>query len=183
MRIAAAISFLMVLSPAFAGDLPSRAGDSAIDIQHYDVALKLDFDRKSVRATQRIELVARRSVSSVEFSANDLSLDEVALAGIPLRFGTEGSRLTLHFPRELAPRERAVITIVYHGIPQRGLVFENDLAYTDYFTCDWMICPQEDFADKASLRLSLDLPQGAAGFAPGRKVSHTALADGRTKQV
>jgi single-strand DNA-binding protein len=183
MRIAAALSLLMVLSPAFAGDLPSRAGDSAIDIQHYDVALKLDFDSKSVQGTQRIELVARSAVSSVEFSANDLSLDEVTLAGIPLRFGVEGSRLTLQFPRTLAAHERAVITIAYHGKPQRGLVFEYGLAYTDYFTCDWMICPQEEFCRQGVAASVAGSAAGRLEFRAGRQVANTALADARTRQV
>lgn len=183
MRIAAAISFLTVFSPAFAGEELMGASESAIDVRHYDVSLNLDLDGKTVSSTTKVGFLVRRRASVIHFSSAGLSVDSVSMAGQALRFENAESRLTIHFPRELAPGAHAAITVESHGQPERGLVFEPHLVYSNYFTCDWMICAQDDFGDKASLRLTLEFPSGASSLAPGRLVSRTQLANGRTRHV
>ena len=158
-------------------------GESAIDVRHYDVSLSLDVDGKSVSSTTRIGFLVRHRASVIHFSRTGLSLDAVSMAGQALRFENGDSGLTIHFPRELAPGTRAAILVESHGQPERGLVFEPHLVYSNYFTCDWMICAQDDFGDKASIQLTLEFPAGASSLAPGQLVSRTTLASGRIRHV
>ena len=183
MRIAAAIFFLTVFSPAFAGEKLAGLDESAIDIQHYDVSLNLDFDGKTVSSTTKIEFLIRHRASSIHFSGTRLSLDSVSMGGQTLRFENGENGLAIHFPRELTPGAHAAITVESHGHPDRGLVFEPKFVYSNYFTCDWMICAQDDFGDKASIQLTLEFPAGASSLAPGQLVSRTKLAGGRTRDV
>jgi aminopeptidase N len=183
MRIATGLLLLACLSPACAGDKQDPIDERAVDVLHYDVALNLDFDRSALTATTKIEFLARRPTSEIWFSGTGLSLDKVSLAGRVLQFDNDGSRLTIRFPRALEQGERAVITVQYHGETRRGLVFDRRLAYTNYWACDWMICALDDTGDKASIRLALELPKDSSSYGPGRLISRTTLANGRTRQV
>jgi aminopeptidase N len=183
MRIFARLALLAFFSPAFAGEIPTANGAPALDVQHYDVSLNLDFDNRALKSTTRIQFLVRRSTSEAQFSGTALRLDKISMAGQILPFEHDGSRLTIHFPRALEPGQRAAITIESQGAARRGLVFDRQLAYSNYFTCDWMICAQDDFGDKASIRLALELPKGSSSFGPGRLASHELLADGRVRDV
>jgi aminopeptidase N len=183
MRIVTALWLLAFLSPTFAADTANLNDERTVDVRHYDVSLNLDFDAKAITATTRINLRSRRRTSEIVFSGTGLSLDKVSMSGQVLRFDNEPSRLTIHLPRALARGERASIEFQYHGSPRRGLKFDGHLAYTDYWACEWMICAQDDFGDKASIRLALELPPDAASFGPGRLISRMTLANGRTRQV
>jgi len=183
MRIVAGISLLAFFSPAFAGEIPYSSDAGALDVQHYDVSLNLDFDNRALTSTTRIEFLVRRSTSEAQFSGTALSLDKITMAGKVLPYDKDGARLTIHFPRALERGQRAAITIESHGVPRRGLEFDRHLAYSNYFTCDWMICAQDDFGDKASVRLALELPKGSSSFGPGRRVSHEIMAGGRIRDV
>lgn len=183
MRILAGILLLALVSPAFAADKANPDDERAVDVLHYDVSLNLDFERQAIAATTKIEFRARRRTSEARFSGTGLSLDKVSMAGQVLQFDNDGSRLTIHLSRALARGERATISFESHGNPGRGLEFDGQLAYTNYWTCEWMVCAQDDFGDKASLRLALELPKGASSFGPGRLTSRTTLAGGRSRQV
>jgi aminopeptidase N len=78
--------------------------------------------------------------------------------------------------------ERTAIEISYSGKPLRGLIFGQDIAYTSYFACDWMICAQDRPGDKAALTLTLDLPPGLTSLGPG-KMTRTKAAKGRERHV
>jgi aminopeptidase N len=179
-RFVTGIWLLAVFAPAFARE---TAETNAVDALHYDVAVSLDFDRKTLTSTTTIDFRARASTSEIRFSGTALTLDKVSMAGRVLSFDNDDSRLTIHLPRALARGERANITVESHGSPRRGFVFDGRLAYTDYFTCDWMVCAQADFGDKASVRLTLTVPPGTSSFGPGRHLSRATLADGRTRDV
>ncbi|MEO8018707.1 MAG: hypothetical protein ABI769_12900, partial [Pseudomonadota bacterium] len=181
MRIAPAILLLAFISPAFAGEIPSPDDERAVDVLHFDVALNLDFDRKAIAAVTKIEFVVLHRTGELQFSGTGLSVDKVSLAGHALQFDNDGSRLTIHLARALDSGEHAALAVEYHGEPRRGLVFGRNLAYTNYWACEWMICAQDDFGDKASIRLALEFPKGSSSFGPGQLVSRTTLPDGRTR--
>ncbi|MEO8064194.1 MAG: M1 family aminopeptidase [Pseudomonadota bacterium] len=159
------------------------ADDPAIDIEHYDVSLNLQVDDRAITSTTKIQFLVRRRVSEIRFSSTGLTLDAVSMAGHELQFENLPAGLTIRFPEEIAPGTRAAIIVESHGQPVRGLMFEPHLVYSNYFTCDWMICSQDDFGDKASIQLTLEIPAGAASLAAGRLVSRTRLANGRTRHV
>jgi hypothetical protein len=182
-RIATTFWLLASSSPTLAGDAPAADDECPVDVQHYDVSLNLDFDVKAIAAITKIEFVARRRTSGLRFSGTALSLDKVFMAGQSLPFDNDGSQLTIHLPRVLERGERAAVTIAAHGAPGRGLVFDGRLAYSNYWACEWMICVQDDFGDKASFRLTLELPNTASSFGPGRLISRKLLANGRVRQV
>jgi aminopeptidase N len=184
--LAAALTAVTYFSLACAGGKPDAAAKpnrSAIDVLHYDVSLKLDFDDKAITSATRIAFLVRRAESEIHFSRIGLTLDSVSMNGQALRFENDEVGLTIHFPRELTPGARAEIAVKAHGEAGRGLEYEPHLVYSNYFTCDWMICALDDFRDKASLRLTLEFPAGASSVAPGRHISRTRLADGRLRDV
>jgi aminopeptidase N len=183
MRIAAGVSLFAFFSPAFAGEIPFGNDAGVLDVQHYDVSLNLDFDNGTLTSKTRIEFLVRRSTAEARFSGTALTLDKVSMAGQMLPFDNDGALLSIRFARALEPGQRATITIESHGAPRRGLAFDGPLAYSNYFTCDWMVCAQDDFGDKASIRLALEFPKGSSSFGPGRRVARSTLADGRVRDV
>ena len=70
----------------------------------------------------------------------------------------------------------------YETTAPRGVAFRADAVYTGFFTCHWMIC-RERPDDKATLALSIDVPDGLSVVANGVPVASAAAAlqgDGAT---
>jgi aminopeptidase N len=183
MRTTTGLCLLALSSSALAAGVSVPDDERVLDVRHYDVSLTLDFDAGLLSAATRIEFIARRRTSELEFSGTAMTLGKVTMAGRSLRFDHDGAHLAIHLPRTLEPGERAAITIDARGAPKRGFVFDGPIAWTNYWACDWMICAQEDTGDKASIRLTLNLPENAASFGPGQQVAKTKLPGGRVRHV
>jgi aminopeptidase N len=57
-------------------------------------------------------------------------------------------------------------------------VFGEGTAYSNYFTCDWMVCDIDRPGDKATLRLDLILPAGKTSIASGIQAGRTSAGPG-----
>jgi aminopeptidase N len=78
--------------------------------------------------------------------------------------------------------------VLYHGKPARGLTGAGQSGsgqsgsgtslYTSYFACDWMICLQDRFGDKAAFSAALHVPPGMETLSVGRRVARTPTPDG-----
>ena len=86
--------------------------------------------------------------------------------------------IVMTLPRPLARGQTATLTIAFHGVPARGLVFGARSVYTSYFTCDWMFCVQDRPGDKATIDLTVVVPKGMTSVGVGARSSVAPAAAG-----
>ncbi|MET0167734.1 MAG: M1 family aminopeptidase, partial [Vicinamibacterales bacterium] len=166
------------------GLIAARVTSGAIDVVHYDVEVKPDFDQRTItgRTTIRFRSL-ESSLSEVSFSPNAMSIDEARMNGTALRIVRGTDSITLELARPVRRGQTTEITLTYSGKPARGLTFEGRAVYSSYFACDWMICRQDDPGDKATLQMSLLLPNDTMSWGPGTLWSRAAVAGGLERQV
>lgn len=153
------------------------------DVQHYDLALTPDIQAKTLAGREVITLrVTRDGLQRLTFSGNALSLDSVTLDGKPVTVRAGRDAIEIDAPTPLARGRVVRLALSYHGRPARGFAGSETLLYTSYFACDWMICLQDGFGDKATLALDLRVPAGMDALSVGRRVSHRSLPDGGEAQ-
>lgn len=66
------------------------------------------------------------------------------------------------------------LTVLYEAPRGRGIRRSEDLVYTTYFACDWMLCDQQNFDDRFTFDLTIRAPQGMITLGPGEQVDTTA---------
>lgn len=173
--IAALTGIALATFPATAAE-PAGSG---FDIVAYDVRLRPDFAGGSVHGETEIRLrVVRDGLRAIGFSDNALALDRLTVDGRPAAAERGGGRLDVVLPRPVRAGRLLTIRASYHGSPARGVVFGPRSVHTAYFACDWMICAQDAFGDKASVRLALTLPRGMASIGPGTLEGRTPTRTG-----
>jgi aminopeptidase N len=171
-----AVGFLLLsLSVGRATAAPARPSD--VDILHFDVTVTPDFDRHSITGETRISFRSRRdALTEIRFSPNALTIDRASVDESPVRVSREAVETVLALPQAVPRGRTATLTIVFHGVPARGLVFGTRSVYTTYFTCDWMFCMQDRPGDKATINLTLRLPKGMTSVGVGAR--HAVTGDG-----
>lgn len=78
--------------------------------------------------------------------------------------------LDIPLARPIRRATRHGMKIVYEARPGRGFHLSDSLAYSTYFSCDWMLCDQENFDDRFTVDLSIHAPAGMATLGPGEQV-------------
>jgi len=169
------IALALLTSPALAASAP---GDG-FDVTGYHLSLTPDIQNRTVAGHEVITLRATLDrLQRLSFSGNALSIDNATLDGAPVTVRSEGAVLTFDLPKPL-PRGRAVrLELSYHGRPARGLSGSATSLYTTYFACDWMICLQDQFGDKAAFSLDLHVPAGMDTLSVGRRIAKRPGPDG-----
>ena len=174
----AAGALLALAGGALAAEAP------AFEVTNYGVAVDLDFAAKTIAGSTALTARAESDgVDALAFTANALTIDSATVGGAPVASEVVGAERVFHLPRPLARGEQTTLQVRYHGTPKRGLSFGQDLAWTAYFACDWMVCEEDAPGDKTPLELALTLPRGMTVHATGRRVSTTPLPGGRERQV
>jgi aminopeptidase N len=155
-----------------------RPGEG-FDVTHYALALTPDIQNRTLSGREVITLrTTKDRLRSLTFSGSALSIDSATLDGVPVVVETGGEALSIRLAEPLA-RGRAVrLELTYHGRPARGLSGSATSLYTSYFACDWMICAQETFGDKAAFSLALKVPAGIDTLSVGRRVARIRTSDG-----
>lgn len=168
-----ALASLGAAAPAYA---PDRPGPD-FDVRDYQVALTPDLVEGSLKGREQIILISLRDgLDTVSFSGNALTL--VAAGGAAAGVERRGDVWLVRLKRPLAKGQQARLLLVFSGKPARGMVFAPGHIHTDYFACDWMICTQDRPGDKASLSLTLVVPQALTAVASGRLQQTDRLNDG-----
>ncbi len=174
-RIAAVTVMSLLVSPALAAAAP---GDG-FDVARYDLALTLDIQNRTVAGREVITLrVTQDRLQRLSFSGNALSIDSVTLDGAPVAVAARGEALDFDLPKPLARGRVVRLELSYHGQPARGLSASATGLYTSYFACDWMVCLQDQFGDKAAFSLALRVPAGLEMLSVGRMISRAPTPDG-----
>lgn len=173
--IAAIIALPLMAAPALADFTPG----AGFDVTRYRLALTPDIARKAVAGRETITLHATGDgLQQLYFSGNALSIDSASLDGTPITVKSRRDILGFDLPKPLRRGRSVRLDISYHGTPARGFAGSASAIYTSYFACDWMVCLQNQFGDKAAFSLALRVPAGMDALSVGRKIAEHAGPDG-----
>jgi aminopeptidase N len=152
------------------------------DVLAYRVTLEPDFARRWVVGREQIVFDPRSLVSGeLVFTASALTIRDARIDGVSVEPRVEGAQLRIPVPRARARARRATLEVAFDGAPARGYELRDGVIVTSYFACDWMLCAQEAFGDKATIRLDLILPRTMTTVGPGTLVEARALADDKVR--
>ncbi len=174
----------IALSVASAGSLAradAAAPVAAFRIERYQVEIAPDLSTRTITGSTTFQLtLPAGSRAELRFPLEALTVDAVTAGGAAIAFTHEGG--VLAFSLSAGPARRAV-TVRYHGVPARGLVWGARSVHTAFFSCGWMVCDQDRPGDRAPLALDVVAPRGLDVVASGREVSARALPDGRVRHA
>lgn len=164
--------------------LVPRAGVAAtpgegFDVLGYALELTPDIANKSLTGRETIELrTTAEGVKRLSFSPNALTIESASLDGVAVTVSSGGETLDFDLPAPLVRGRTVRLKLAYHGAPARGLVATPTSLYTSYFACDWMVCLQNQFGDKARFALKLRVPGGMETLSIGDRTARRREADG-----
>ena len=165
----------LLCSPAPAANRP---GDE-FEVASYRLALTPDIQNRTVAGREAITLRATvDGVRRLNFSANALAIDSATLDGVALAHTVEGDVLGFDLPRPLRRGLTVKLELSYHGRPARGFAGSATTLYTSYFACDWMVCSQNKFGEKAAFSLDLRVPRGMTSLSVGSMTARRPGPDG-----
>ncbi len=169
------VAFASLSASALAQTEPGQG----FDVTNYELALTPDIVNKTVAGRQTI--ILRSSIDGLQrlsFSGNSLTIDKATVNGVAVRHGLEGNVLIFDLAKPFMRGTNLKLELSYHGRPARGFVGTTKLLYTSYFACDWMICAQSAFGDKAAFTLDLRVPSGMDSMSVGKLISRRPGRDG-----
>jgi aminopeptidase N len=174
--IAAAAAALFSAAPALAEDVPG----AGFDVTRYTLALTPDMASAALSGRETIAFrVTEAGLDRLVFTGNALTIDSARLDGKALVPVQRGKALVFELGKPLPRGRRGKLELTYHGRPARGFARSAEALYTSYFACDWMVCAQDRFGDKAAFSLDLSVPKGMDTLSVGRRVAKRAGQDGR----
>ncbi|TDW61601.1 peptidase M1-like protein [Novosphingobium sp. PhB55] len=166
--LSALMSMAVPASPAFAHPTPT----ASFDVQSYDLTLTPDMQNATVAGREAIRLRANDDgLKQLSFSGNALTIDSAKVDGLPVHTTVAGDSLIFDLTKPLKSGQIVKLELTYHGRPARGLARSATALYTSYFACDWMVCLQNAFGDKAAFSLALRVPARRDTISVGRMVS------------
>ncbi len=161
--------------PAFAQSGPG----SGFDVTRYKLELSPDIATKTVAGRQTITLRSTiDGLKRLSFSGNALIIDQATLNGVAVGHSLRDGVLDFDLPMPLARGATVKLAVAYHGKPARGIEGTANAMFTNYFACDWMICAQNTFGDKAGFSIDLRVPRGMSSLSVGRLISTRPGRDG-----
>ncbi len=169
----------------FAIGAPAGAapGDG-FDVDRYQVALTPDYAAHAISGRTRIDLrVTSDGLGEIAFTPNRLALSEARLNGRPVRTAQRTDGLVFLPDTPLRRGQRVRLEVGYAGSAVRGLTFGAQSAYSNWFSCDWMICLIDRPGDKAAIELALTVPSGQTTLGPGALVSRRRGPNGTETHV
>jgi aminopeptidase N len=168
LSLSALMSMAVLTSPAFADPTPT----ASFDVKSYDLTLTPDVQNATVAGRETIRLRANYDgLKELTFSGNALTIDSATVEGIPVLATMAGEGLSFELARPLKKGKIVTLELTYHGRPARGFARSATGLFTSYFACDWMVCLQNSFGDKAAFSLALHVPSGMDTISVGRMVS------------
>ena len=176
-------AFVMAIVLPASGALSTTALGTDFDVTAYRLALTPDVARRTVAGRETITFRATADrLRRLEFSGNALIIDSAMLDGMPVAVTSRKDVLAFDLPAPLARGRTVELALSYHGRPARGLAGSPTSLYTSYFACDWMVCVQDAFGDKAAFTLDLRVPAGMAALSVGRRTAQRPGPDGSSIQ-
>ena len=144
---------------------PEPVAGCGFDILSHELVLEVDPRSGYVKGSQTITLDLEAGYDGpISFSNNAMRITGLGASAAYKRLETDRDMLQVQFGPGAS---KVALDIQYEGQPTRQYVANAGAVYNAYFACDWMFCAQEDFADKASMRLELVLPEELETIGPG----------------
>lgn len=169
--LAAAVSAV----PALAEDVPGEG----FDVTRYALSLNPDLPGAALSGRETLAFrVTAASLDRLVFTGNALTIDSARLDGKVLVPVQRSQALVFELDKPLPRGRRGTLELTYHGRPARGFATSAEALYTSYFACDWMVCAQDSFGDKAEFSLDLRVPAGMDSLSVGRRTAKRAGPDG-----
>ena len=95
------------------------------DLQHQKIAIRFDVPTRTVFGTVTTRVVVTNGpTDTLRLDAEHLTIDRATDArGRPLRFTADTAHVTVRLGRRAAVGDTVEFTLMYHGVPERGLYF------------------------------------------------------------
>lgn len=156
----------------------SATGLVVIDVLHQNVEIDPFFGNPGLKGAQIVTFRTTTGGDRLSFKGGPLKITALKIDGHPVEdwLISEGV-LDIAVGRSLRPGSNHSMQVDYEAPTGRGVHISDELAYTAYFSCDWMVCSQEDFADRFTFELSIRSPSGMTSLGPGELVEVTKLDD------
>lgn len=151
-----------------------------IDIIDFHVSLTPNLQTGVVQGEQKMVVrIPNNAPKSMSFSSGALTVFDAFVNGHKVKMELVDGQLVLPLVSAKQVNELVEITAKYSSAPLRGYTASKSGLYTEYFACDWMLCQQENFKDKATVTLQLNLPKKMESVGPGKLVESKWLPNGR----
>ncbi len=138
------------------------------DILHHTLELRPAMDGSRIAGVQTIQLrITREGLTAASFSGDGFAIDSATIDGSTVPFRQEGNTAFALPPALSTAGTELALTVRYTAHPERGYSTAGGMLWTEYFACDWMLCAQNAFADKATMELALTVPAGLSTQGPG----------------
>ena len=170
-------------------DQPSPVSASratGVDVQTYRFELTLPDVGPSIRGRASISFLRDAEVDSLRLDLL-LPVDSVLAGGVPTRFTQHGGRLAILLNAGMA--DTATVTVIYHGVPDDGLIVSRDRrGHWQAFGDNWPDrarhwLPTIDHpSDKALVEWTVSAPERLTVVANGALAEKTTT-NGRTTWV
>ncbi len=150
---------------------PTPPLPSGVDVQHYDLALRLDPPTRSLQARAVLDICHPDSLTVLPLTFEALTIDTVRVNGVAVVPRRRGDRLWVPLAAGLRTSQ---VEVVYHGTPRRGLYASAYGAQQVVYTDSWpdqgrgWLPGLHHPADPATFALRLTLPLGYEAVASGR---------------
>jgi aminopeptidase N len=155
---------------------------------HYDIAIAFDNSLSTIRATTRVDIVARQNdVRTIDLDFGSMPVSSVSVDGKDAKFGQHDEKLDVELAVPVQKGQRLSITVNYSGTPKDGLILTKDRDGNPSAIGDnwpdrvhhWI--PSFDHPSaKASVRFSVTAPKDVVVVANG---AQTALVSTKTKET
>ncbi len=158
---------------------PSPKQSRNLDIFDFHVSLTPEVETGEIYGVQKIRAkVPNNSIDRMSFDLGTIEVIEVSVNGKNIDVETVDGQLVIPVVVKNNPKGFVEIVTTYSSRPERGYTVGESGVYTEYFACDWMICQQENFSDKATITLELNLPKKMESIGPGELLESKWLSNG-----
>jgi aminopeptidase N len=159
--------------------LPGAAlAAEAYDVVATTLRVRPDIATRAISAEQTTTLRAVNELTALAFDAGALTVVTASLDGEPLAWRSDERSMVFALPRTVRAGETVELKFEYRGAPTRGLVFDDNVFYTSYFSCDWMLCALDRPGDKLTLDVDVATPDGWSSFTSETAQPYSAYLHG-----
>jgi len=120
-RLLLSFILILIIVSAIAQTLPSggklKPEQAIMDVQHYTIALNIDFDKKAIDGYTTIDVIMAKPTSVLLFDLMDsLNVHKVLVNGKDEPFDHKNGLISVHLVKEL-PAGKASVKVLYGGKP------------------------------------------------------------------
>jgi aminopeptidase N len=165
------------------------------DLLFYDLDIKIDIANKFIEGRNTIQFKMLNNDDMIQIDlTNDLDIDKIMFAEIPLNFTRKFSSIFIEFPNMLNKNKIYEIDFYYSGFPKEtgrfgGIVFDKDsLGNPWVFTaCQgpganvWWPNKDQQYDEPDSMNISVTVPSSLQDISNGHLISKQELDNNWTK--